>query len=88
MPARPFSGDSLLRGLLVGMFGLMLAFVSLDPHTGTQRYTFGMLFLWDGVDVITAVLGIFAIPEMLASASRAARSRGAAPSPPLTTSVR
>jgi putative tricarboxylic transport membrane protein len=60
------SGDSLLKGLLVGMFGLMLAFVSLDPHTGTPRYTFGMLFLWDGVDVITAVLGIFAIPEMIA----------------------
>ena len=60
------SGDSLSKGLLVGMFGLMLAMVSLDPHTGTQRYTYDMLFLWDGVDVITAVLGLFAIPEMIA----------------------
>jgi len=60
------SGDSLLKGLLVGMFGLMLAFVSLDPFTGVPRFTFGQLFLWDGVDVITAVLGMFAIPEMIA----------------------
>lgn len=60
------SGKSLRKGLLVGMFGLMLAFVSLDPHSGAQRYTFDMLFLWDGVDVITAVLGIFAVPEMIA----------------------
>jgi TctA family transporter len=60
------SGDSLLKGLLVGMFGLMLAFVSLDPFTGVERFTFGQLFLWDGVDVITAVLGMFAIPEMIA----------------------
>lgn len=60
------SGKSLRKGLLVGMFGLMLAFVSLDPHTGAQRYTFDMLFLWEGVDVITAVLGMFAIPEMIA----------------------
>lgn len=60
------SGDSLIKGLLVGFFGLMLAFVNLDPHTGTQRYTYDMLFLWDGVDIITAVLGIFAIPEMIA----------------------
>jgi len=60
------SGDSLLKGVLVGMFGLMLAFVSLDPFTGSQRYTFGQLFLWDGIDVIAAVLGIFAIPEMIA----------------------
>jgi len=59
------SGDSLLKGLLVGMFGLMLAFVSLDPFTGVPRFTFGQLFLWDGVDVITAVLGLFAIPEMI-----------------------
>ena len=60
------SGDSLLKGLLVGMFGLMLAFVSLDPFTGSQRFTFGQLFLWDGIDVIAAVLAIFAIPEMIA----------------------
>jgi TctA family transporter len=60
------SGDSLVKGLLVGFFGLMVAFVTLDPQTGTQRYTFDMLFLWDGVDIITAILGLFAIPEMIA----------------------
>jgi len=59
------SGDSLIKGLLVGFFGLMMAFVKLDPQTGIQRYTFDMLFLWDGVDIITAVLAIFAIPEMI-----------------------
>ncbi len=60
------SGDSLLKGMLVGMFGLMLSFISLDPFTGAQRFTFGQLFLWDGIDIIAAVLGIFAIPEMIA----------------------
>jgi len=60
------AGDSLNKGLLVGLFGLMMAFVNLDPQTGTQRYTFDLLFLWDGIDIITAVLGIFAIPEMIA----------------------
>ncbi len=60
------SGNSLIKGLLVGMFGLMLSFVALDPHTGIQRYTFNQLFLWDGVDVIAAVLALFAIPEMIA----------------------
>jgi putative tricarboxylic transport membrane protein len=60
------SGNSLIKGLLVGFFGLMVAFIRLDPQTGVQRYTFDMLFLWDGIDIITAVLGIFAIPEMIA----------------------
>lgn len=59
------SGDSLIKGLLVGFFGLMMAFVALDPQTGAQRYTSDFLFLWDGIDIITAVLGIFAIPEMI-----------------------
>ena len=44
----------------------MVAFINLDPNTGVERYTFGMLFLWDGVDIITAILAIFAIPEMIA----------------------
>ncbi len=60
------SGNSLIKGLLVGFLGLMLAMVKLDSQTGVQRYTFDMLFLWDGVDIITAVLGMFAIPEMIA----------------------
>ncbi len=60
------SGDNLLKGLIVGFFGLMIAFVGLDPSTGVARYTFGQLFLWDGVDVITAVIAIFAVPEMIA----------------------
>jgi TctA family transporter len=59
------SGNSLIKGLLVGFFGLMVAFINLDPNTGVERFTFGMYFLWDGVDVITAILAIFAIPEMI-----------------------
>jgi TctA family transporter len=60
------SGNSLLKGVIVGFFGLMLAFVGMDPQVGITRYTFGQLFLWDGVDIITAILALFAIPEMIA----------------------
>ena len=60
------SGDDLRKGILVGALGLMLAFVGSEPQTGVQRFTLDQLFLWDGVDVITAVIGIFAIPECLA----------------------
>lgn len=60
------SGSSLLKGIIVGFFGLMLAFVGMDPQVGVTRYTFGQLFLWDGVDIITAILALFAIPEMIA----------------------
>ncbi len=60
------SGSSMVKGLIVGFFGLMLAFVGMDPQMGVTRFTFGNLFLWDGVDIITAILALFAVPEMIA----------------------
>jgi TctA family transporter len=60
------SGRSLIKGVAVGFLGLLVSLVGLDPHTGSERYTFGQLWLWDGVSVVAAVLGIFAIPEMMA----------------------
>ncbi|MGH8732556.1 MAG: tripartite tricarboxylate transporter permease, partial [Burkholderiales bacterium] len=38
------------------------------PYTGTPRFAGDFLFLWDGMSLITAVLAIFAIPEMIALA--------------------
>lgn len=60
------SGRDILKGLIVGMFGLMLSFVRLDPLTAEPRYTYGQSFLWDGIDPVTAVIAIFAIPELIA----------------------
>jgi putative tricarboxylic transport membrane protein len=59
------AGEAMVPGIIVGLFGLMVACIGQDPQTGTARYAFGQLWLWDGVDVITAVLGMFAVPEML-----------------------
>ena len=59
------SGKSLLKGLIVGLFGLMVSFIRLDPLTAESRYTYGQLFLWDGIDAVTAVIAIFAIPEII-----------------------
>jgi putative tricarboxylic transport membrane protein len=59
------SGEALLRGLLAGGLGLWLATIGLDPVTGTQRYTFGQLFLWDGVGLVPVTIGFYAIPELI-----------------------
>ncbi len=60
------SGARMVRGLMVGCIGLLVSFVGMDPIGGVARYTAGQLFLMDGVDLITAVVGLFAVPEMLA----------------------
>src|SRR5688572_21750188 len=59
------SGDSLLKGLIAAGLGLMFATIGLDPISGTQRYTFGQLFLWDGIGLVPITIGFFAIPEII-----------------------
>src|SRR5262245_21650644 len=59
------SGEALLRGLVAGGVGLWLATIGLDPMTGTQRYTFGQLFLWDGIGLVPVTIGFYAIPELI-----------------------
>jgi TctA family transporter len=64
------SGDSLVKGMIAGGLGLWLATIGLDPQSGTQRYTFGQLFLWDGIGLVPVTIGFFAIPEIIDLAVR------------------
>ena len=58
-------GNNIFKGMIVGLFGMMLATVGMDPQTGTARFAGDYLFLWDGVSLVTCVLAIFAVPEMI-----------------------
>jgi len=63
------SGEALVKGLLAGGLGLWLATIGLDPVTGIQRYTFGQLFLWDGIGLVPVTIGFYAIPELIEMAN-------------------
>jgi TctA family transporter len=60
------SGESMLKGLIVGALGLMMAFVGENPQTGVARYTFGQLLFFDGVPLVPVVVGLFAGSEVIA----------------------
>lgn len=62
------SGESLLRGALSALLGLLLATVGLDLVYGTNRFTFGDPNLMGGLNFIAVLIGLFAIPEILAMA--------------------
>lgn len=55
---------SLTKGLLSGLFGLMISFVGYDPITGVQRFSFGCLSLYNGFNITAVALGIFGMSEM------------------------
>ena len=59
------SGEDQLKGIIAGGIGLMLATIGLDPISGIQRFTFGQLFLWDGIGLVPITIGFYAIPETI-----------------------
>ncbi|GAB3677756.1 tripartite tricarboxylate transporter permease [Salinisphaera aquimarina] len=61
---------STLRGLFAGAFGVWLSTIGYDPVLGVPRF---VLFpdMAGGINIIAALIGLFAIPEVLALLSRA-----------------
>ncbi len=55
----------MLRGFLAGGLGLFLATIGQDPQAGVARYTLGTLYLWQGLELVPVLVGIFAIPEII-----------------------
>lgn len=60
-----FSEGSLLKGLTAAALGLLTAFIGMDLVTATPRFTFGSLSLLDGISFPVAMIGLFAIAEMV-----------------------
>lgn len=59
------SGKSLTRGLIAGLFGLLVACIGLEIETGSPRMTFGMVELFDGLPLIPVAIGMLALSEMM-----------------------
>ncbi|MDP2643395.1 MAG: tripartite tricarboxylate transporter permease [Desulfobacterales bacterium] len=60
----------LFKGLLIGGFGFLCSMIGQDSQAGILRFTFGSLYLWDGLSVIPVMIGLFAIPEIVDLAVR------------------
>lgn len=56
---------SLLKGIVSGTFGLLIATIGIAPMVPQQRYTFGNFLLYDGISFVAALIGLFAIAEMI-----------------------
>src|SRR5246127_5236211 len=58
------SGRAPLKGLTAAGLGLMVSMIGSRSESGTLRWTFDTLYLYDGVPLVPAMLGLFAIPEL------------------------
>jgi hypothetical protein len=47
------------------VFGVLLAAIGDESQTGTLRWTFGEVYLWEGLPIEAVALGLFALPELI-----------------------
>lgn len=70
-----FAARSLVKGLLSAVIGLLIVSIGQDPVMGTARFTFGDVNMLSGIHFLTALIGLFAIPQLIDNLT----SRDAAP---------
>ena len=58
------SGKSILKGLISGIFGLMITVIGFDPLSGAPRLTFGSRELLGGITFIPALIGLFGYSQV------------------------
>src|ERR1700760_854785 len=59
-----------LKGVAMTVLGLMLGIVGTDIETGSERFTFGLTHLDDGIELIALALGLFGIGEFMNSVNQ------------------
>src|SRR5699024_5123055 len=58
------SGKTIIKGLIAACLGLLITTVGMDPINGQGRFLFGTTFLSSGIDLVPALIGLFAISEV------------------------
>ncbi len=64
------SGNSVAKGLVIGLFGMMLGTIGEGTFNGQARYYFGIEYMLNTPPLVGVVLGLFAIPELLELATK------------------
>ena len=58
------SSTNQAKSAFAAMLGLGLAMIGVDTQTGVPRLTFGEVHLYDGLDFLVAIVGLFALSEV------------------------
>ena len=56
---------SVIKAIGMVLVGLLLGLVGTDTNSGLTRYTFGISEIWEGIDFLPLVIGLFGIVEII-----------------------
>ncbi|GGB31918.1 C4-dicarboxylate ABC transporter permease [Virgibacillus dakarensis] len=59
------SSNNLRKGVIMGILGILISTIGLDPIGGLPRFSFGNNYLMGGINLIPALIGLFAISEII-----------------------
>lgn len=59
------SGESLIKGIIGGLLGLVAATFGTDPMTGIPRFNFGLHGLTGGFSFLPVLIGLFAFSQLM-----------------------
>ncbi|MBV2361564.1 tripartite tricarboxylate transporter permease [Thalassococcus sp. CAU 1522] len=59
------SSTNQAKAAFAATLGLLIAMIGVDGQTGVPRFTFGEVHLYDGIDFLVALVGLFALSEVL-----------------------
>src|SRR5664279_509958 len=68
------SNASVFKSIAAVVMGLLISFIGLDPVTGTERFTWGISELWNGIGLVVVAVGLFGVSEVLMRLGAAATS--------------
>ncbi|WP_111412991.1 tripartite tricarboxylate transporter permease [Billgrantia lactosivorans] len=69
-------GKDPVKTAIGAVLGVLIGTVGVDSSTGVLRYTFGLAELYDGIDFVVMIIGLFAISEILLMLEHASRKNG------------
>ncbi|MFZ5962208.1 tripartite tricarboxylate transporter permease [Thalassococcus sp. BH17M4-6] len=58
------SSTNQAKSAFAAALGIGLAMIGVDTQTGVPRFTFGEVHLYDGIDFLVAIVGLFALSEV------------------------
>ncbi len=70
------SGRDRIKGAISLLVGVLIATIGIDYTTGHPRFTFGVADLYDGISFIPALIGMFALAEILRTLLRGDSATG------------
>lgn len=71
------TGDNQAKGIFSALLGLLIGCVGMDSISGVSRFTFGQLWLEDGLDSTPILIGLFSITQVLVLVDKLMRGSGA-----------